>query len=112
MLVSAFARAHSRACGTSSSSRTGLLQGRQDLLDGGRELGPEEQELGGRDVDAVEQGLAAEVGVDQGGDGAELGGGQPRNDVLGAVLHVVRENVCRYGKGQGKGQRQGRGKWQ
>ena len=38
-------------------------------------------------VDAVEQGLPREVGVNEGGDDTDLGAAQPDTDVLGPVLH-------------------------
>ena len=44
-------------------------------------------------VDAVEQGLPREVGVDEGRDDTDLGAAQPDADVLGSVLHEERHAI-------------------
>ena len=44
-------------------------------------------------VDAMEQGLPGEVGVDEGGHDTNLGAAQPDADILGSVLHEERYAV-------------------
>ena len=44
-------------------------------------------------VDAVEQGLPREVGVNEGRDDTDLGAAQPDADVLGSVLHEERHAI-------------------
>jgi hypothetical protein len=85
--------------------RTVLLKGWQDFFDAGSKLVAKEKVLSGGHGDAVQQGLAAQVGVDQRRHHAQLGRRQPRDDILGAVLHIDGQNVCprrSLGHGQGR----------
>ena len=51
---------------------------------------PEDDGGGGHGADAVQQRLAPEVEVDEGGHDADLGAAQPQPDVLWPVLHEQR----------------------
>ena len=55
---------------------------------------PEDDGGGGHGADAVQQRLAPEVEIDEGGHDADLGAAQPQPDVLRLVLHEERHAVA------------------